>query len=83
MRIVALLIVVLGVYLYFVRHSPVAPVVDEITAVEAAPLSSGPRAAATPAPTTAARTPGALIRPINRTNEVLGLVKKRNGNGEF
>lgn len=81
MRIVALLIVVLGVYLYFARHSPVAPVVSEITAAEAVPLSSGPRADTAPAK--GASTPGALIRPINRTKEVLGQVQKRNGNGEF
>ena len=83
MRIVSLLIVVLGVYLYFTHHSPVAPVIDEITAKEVAPLTTGPRAGTTtPAP---GQPPlqSNLGRPISRTHDVLDQVKKRNGTGEF
>lgn len=76
MRIVALLIVVLAVYLYFARQSPVAPVVDEITAKEVAPLTTGPRAGVPKGTSSAAR-------PFQRTDAVLQQVKQRNGDGEF
>jgi hypothetical protein len=81
MRIVSLLIVVLGVYLYFARHSPVASVVDETTIAEATPAGTNPKTAAAPAATPSI---GQTLRsPIDRTHQVLGQVQKRNGNGEF
>ena len=77
MKFVALLIVVLAVYLYWARESPVAPTVEKVTGSEAAALSSGPKA-----PVAAAEKSG-MARPIHRTNEVLSTVKSRNGEGEF
>lgn len=76
MRIVALLIVVLAVYLYFARQSPVAPVVEQITAQEVVPLTTGPRAGVPTGSSSAAR-------PFQRTDAVLQQVQQRNGDGEF
>ena len=83
MKYVFLLATVAVIYLVLAHRAPVDPVVAEITQQEAAPLTTGPRggpAAATAVP--AVRT-NSLKRPIDRTREVLGQVKQRNGNGEF
>ena len=48
-----------------------------LTASAAAPLSTGPREPAAPAPTTA------LKAPLDRTRTVLEDAKRRNGGGEF
>lgn len=76
MKIIALLIVVAGLYLYFSHQTPVAEVAQIATGQELALLTTGLKDAA-PAPT------NALKRPIDRTHEVLGQVTKRNGAGEF
>lgn len=83
MKYVFLLLTVTGVYFILVRKAPVAPVINEITQQEAAPLTTGPRMAPTAA--TGSPTPGTdfLKRPIDRTHEVLNQVKQRNGTGEF
>jgi hypothetical protein len=83
MKYVFLLATVAAVYFFWARQAPVAPVVAEITQQEAAPLTTGPRAAASPAPGAPAEHTNALKRPIDRTHEVLNQVKQRNGDGEF
>lgn len=79
MKYVFLLTTVVVVYFFIARKAPVAPVVQEITQREAAPLTTG-APGATPA---AAAGADALKRPIDRTKEVLDQVKQRNGQGEF
>ena len=79
MKYVVLLLGVVAVYWFLIRSAPVAPVVQAVTASEVAPLTSGPRAPAAPAPAGS----NALKRPIDRTHAVLDQVKQRNGNGEF
>ena len=76
MKIVALLVVIGGIYLYCSRQTPVAEVAHAATGQDIAPLTTGPKEAA-PAPG------NALKRPIDRTHEVLGDVARRNGAGEF
>ncbi len=76
MKIVALLIAIACIYLYFGRQTPVVEVAQTATGQQLAPLTTGPKDA-TPAPT------NVLKRPIDRTHEVLGQVAKRNGAGEF
>ena len=83
MKYVFLLATVAAVYFFLAHKAPIAPVVGEITQKDAAPLTTGPRdpsAAVAAAP--GAHT-NALKRPIDRTKEVLGQVKQRNGTGEF
>ena len=76
MKIIALLVVLACINLYFGHQTPVAAVAQTATGQELAPLTSGPKDT-TPAPT------NVLKRPIDRTHEVLGQVAKRNGAGEF
>jgi hypothetical protein len=83
MKYFFLLATVGGIYLFFLHHAPVAPVVQAVTAQEAAPLSSGPRGNTEPAPAAAPPRTDFLKRPIDRTQEVLKQVKARNGDGEF
>ena len=76
MKYVSLLLGVALIYYIFVRSSPVAEVTREVTAAEAAPLTTGPRE-------TNALAHTALKQPIDRARTVLDQVKQRNGNGEF
>ena len=76
MKYVSLLLGVALIYYIFVRSSPVAEVTREVTAAEAAPLTTGPRETNAPAHT-------ALKQPFDRTHAVLDQVKQRNGSGEF
>ncbi len=75
-----LLIGVALIYYVISKNAPVKPVVQAVTAQEAAPLTTGPRHAAPP-PAAPATT--SLRRPLDRTRSVLDQVKQRNGNGEF
>lgn len=59
------------------RNTPVKSVTAAVTAGEAAPLTTGPREPAAPAPT------NALKAPLDRTHDALEKVKTRNGDGEF
>ncbi len=59
------------------RNTPVKSLTAAVTASAAAPLSTGPREPAAPAPTTA------LKAPLDRTRTVLEDAKRRNGGGEF
>ena len=79
MKYVFFLATVAAVYFFLAHRAPVAPVVAEITQKEAAPLTAGPRNP----PVAATEHTNALKRPIDRTREVLGQVKQRNGTGEF
>jgi len=83
MKYVSLLVTVAVIYFFLVRKSPVTSVVSEVTQAEVAPLTTGPRGGATPAPTAAPRASDPYKRPIDRTREVLNQVKQRNGTGEF
>jgi hypothetical protein len=83
MKYVFLLITVAAVYFFLMKQTPVKPVVSVVTQEEVAPLTSGPRGGATPEPGAPAAHSDPLKRPIDRTREVLSLVKKRNGDGEF
>lgn len=76
MKIISFLIVSAGIYLHFSGPSPVAEVASAATGQDLAPLTTGPKDAAS-APT------NALKRPIDRTHEVLGQVAQRKGAGEF
>lgn len=62
------------IYFLLVRQTPVAPVVQAVTAQEAAPLTTGPRNP--PASS-------ALKQPLDCTRAALGQVRQRNGDGEF
>ncbi|MCE9610003.1 MAG: hypothetical protein K8R23_07315 [Chthoniobacter sp.] len=77
MKYLFLLAAIAVAYFVLARGTPVAPVAQAITASEAAPLTSGPRAPAAPAGT------NVLKSPIDRTHAVLEQVKPRNGDGEF
>ena len=79
MKYIFLLATVAVVYFFLAHRVPVTPVVAEITQQEAVPLTTGPR---NPSAVPAVRT-NSLKRPIDRTREVLGQVKQRNGTGEF
>ena len=83
MKYVFLLATVAAVYFFLIHKAPVAPVVDEVTQKEVAPLTSGPRDPSAALAATPGGHTNALKRPIDRTKEVLGQVKQRNGNGEF
>ena len=83
MKYVFLLATVAVIYFFLVRKAPVAPVVSAVTQQETVALTSGPPGGATPAPGAAPAPTNALKRPIDRTREVLGQVKQRNGDGEF
>jgi hypothetical protein len=83
MKYVFLLATVAVAYFFIAHRVPVTPAVDEITQKEAAPLSTGPRDPAAAAPAAPAVRTNSLKRPIDRTREVLGQVKQRNGAGEF
>ena len=83
MKYVFLLITVAAVYFFLMKQTPVKPVVSVVTQQELAPLTSGPRGGPTPEPGAPAAHSDPLKRPIDRTREVLSLVKKRNGDGEF
>ncbi|MDR3406130.1 MAG: hypothetical protein P4L99_26830 [Chthoniobacter sp.] len=83
MKYVFLLATVAAVYFFLIHKAPVAPVVGEITQKDVAPLTTGPRDPSATTPATPAEHTNALKRPIDRTKEVLGQVKQRNGNGEF
>ena len=73
-----LLAVVAVVYFVLLREAPVKPVAAVVTAEEAAPLISGPRAPGLNPATTA------LKRPFDRTHAVLEQARQRNGaGGEF
>jgi hypothetical protein len=78
MKYVLLLVGVALIYFVLVRNSPVKAVAQTVTAQEAAPLTTNPQQPPAAAPATTA-----LKRPIDRTREVLGQVKQRNGTGEF
>jgi hypothetical protein len=67
------------VYFVLGRQSHVAPVIEAVSASEAAPLTTGPRATAS----TAAQETNSLKSPIDRTHAALEQVKARNGAGEF
>ena len=83
MKYVSLLLGVALIYYIFVRSSPVSEVSKEITASEAAPLTSGPRETNAASPSAPAQAHTSLKQPIDRTRTVLDQVKQRNGNGEF
>jgi hypothetical protein len=85
MKYVYLLAAVACVYLFLTHKAPVAPVVAEITQKEVVPLTGQQNApqAVPGAPAAPAASGNSLKRPIDRTREVLGQVKQRNGNGEF
>ena len=80
MKYLFLLAAVAAAYFLLARNTPAVAVAKAVTASEAAPLTTSPRApAAAPAE---ART-NALKSPIDRTHAVLDQVKPRNGAGEF
>ena len=76
MKYLGLLVVLVIIYLVLARQSPVDEVKEAIAQTEAAPLAQGGR---DPAPSAGST----LKRPLDRTHEVLGKVKDRNGDGEF
>lgn len=67
------------VYFVLGRQSHVAPVIEAVSASEAAPLTTGSRATAATLPQDST----SLKNPIDRTHAVLDQVKARNGAGEF
>ena len=80
----SLLLGVALIYFIFVRNSHVDPVVKEVTASGAAPLTTGPRETAAASRSAAGQAAhDALKQPLDRTRAVLDQVKQRNGNGEF
>ena len=76
MKYILLLVGVVVIYYFLGRSAPIAPVTKAMAGQEVAPLTTGSRETAAPAD-------HSLKRPIDRTNEVLGQVKQRNGAGEF
>ena len=77
MKFILLIVIVLAVYFFLVRHAPVKPVAKEVTGKEAQPLSTGGQAQSSPGQS------NFLKRPLDRTHEVLDQVKKRNGDDNF
>jgi len=77
MKYVLMLLAIAAAYYILGRNTPVAPVAQAVTAQEVSPLTTGPRAPAPPAESSA------LKRPLDRTHAALDQVKQRNGNGEF